>query len=146
MSECGRRRCRLAASETQPEPVSIQQRCHGPQHAVSLSRAAAAPRGSPGSNGDVDVFRQSVYLKLMLSNRSQSYPSPPPRLPCSFIPQELLEFMTQWSHCSSASPSIIIVIIRISVRRVWCVFRRPDSSRFPSRLFHRCPWKFVTLR
>lgn len=42
VSECGRRRCRRAASETQPEPVSIQRRCHGPQHAVSLSSAAAA--------------------------------------------------------------------------------------------------------
>lgn len=86
MSECGRRRCRLAASETQPEPVSIQQRCHGPQHAVSLSPATAAPRGSSGSNGDVDVFRQSVYLKLMLSNRSQSYPSPPPPPPLFIHP------------------------------------------------------------
>lgn len=33
-----------------------------------------SPCGSSGINGDVDIFRQSVYLILMLSNRSRRPP------------------------------------------------------------------------
>lgn len=53
------------APEMQPERVSIYNPCHTPQNTVSLKRS---PRGSSGINGDVDIFRQSVYLILMLSN------------------------------------------------------------------------------
>lgn len=40
--------------------------------------SSTAPRDSSGINGDVDIFRQSVYLILMLSNRSQRPPHPTP--------------------------------------------------------------------
>lgn len=58
-------------SEMQPERVSIYNPCHTPQNTVSLKHSLC---GSSGINGDVDIFRQSVYLILMLSNRSQSPP------------------------------------------------------------------------
>lgn len=69
-------RCLHAASppssEIQSQRVSIHSPCHTPQNSVSLKHS---PCGSSGINGDVDIFRQSVYLILMLSNRSQQ---PPP--------------------------------------------------------------------
>lgn len=84
-------------SEMQPERVSIYNPCHTPQNTVSLKHSLC---GSSGINGDVDIFRQSVYLILMLSNQSQSPPhgaiEPRRRPQClaitlvfPFIPQDL---------------------------------------------------------
>lgn len=68
-------RCRHApaplSSEIQLERVSIHNPCHTPQNSVSLKHR---PCGSSGINGDIDIFRQSVYLILMLSNQSQRPP------------------------------------------------------------------------
>lgn len=68
-------RCRRAlappSSEIRARGVSIHNPCHTPQNTVSLKRN---PCGSSGINGDVDIFRQSVYLILMLSNRSRRPP------------------------------------------------------------------------
>lgn len=92
------------ARETQPESVSIYNPCHTPQNTVSLKHRLC---GSSGINGDVDIFRQSVYLILMLSNHSQSPPhgaiEPRSRPRClaialvfPFIPQDI-EFITMAS-------------------------------------------------
>ena len=85
------------AREMQPERVSIYNPCHTPQNSVSLKPSLC---GSSGINGDVDIFRQSVYLILMLSNQSQAPPhgaiEPRRRPRClpialvfPFIPQDL---------------------------------------------------------
>lgn len=63
----------------QPESVSVYNPCHTPQNTTSLKYSLC---GSSGINGDVDIFRQTIYLILMLSNRSQSPPhgaTEPPR-------------------------------------------------------------------
>ena len=59
------------SSEIQLERVSIHNPCHTPQNSVSLNQS---PCGSSGIIGDIDIFRQSVYLILMLSNQSRRPP------------------------------------------------------------------------
>lgn len=103
-------RCRRAASEIQPERVSIYNPCHSAQNSVSLSRSLC---GSSGINGDVDIFRQSVYLILMLSNQSQSPPHG--AIGARHRPQRLALALAFPIHPSRLSEFITMVLLLVHV-------------------------------
>lgn len=62
-----RRGCCQAARGSQQELTFTTPR-HTSQTPVSLKHSLC---GRPNINGDIDIFRQRVYLMLTLSNRSQ---------------------------------------------------------------------------
>lgn len=65
-----RRGCCQAARGSQQELTFTTPR-HTSQTPVSLKHSLC---GRPNINGDIDIFRQRVYLMLTLSNRSQQPP------------------------------------------------------------------------
>lgn len=124
----------------QLERVSIHNPCHAPQNTVSVKRG---PRGSSGINGDADIFRQSVYLILMLSNRSQRRPrrlASRARLPIH--PSRLIESITM------AAPlfRVMSALFHLSLSPVRPRRRPPGRSPAASQVLDTETSTFTTRR